>query len=53
MEPTKEELNEILEDATAEFNSVGAKFDRLMELDKQGKHDCKEYQEISISLLDE
>ena len=52
MENTNEELNVLLEQATADFNRIGAQLDRLQELQEQGQGDSKEAVEIARSLLE-
>lgn len=50
---TNEELNKQCEQATAEFNSIGAKLERLQELQTQGKGNSEEAAQIAAELLEE
>ena len=48
-----QELNELLREAEEAYNSIGAKFDRLKELDEQGQQGGEEYADICLSMLED
>ena len=50
---SKEETARILDEAERNIDSIGKRFDRMKELQKQGKQDSQEYTDIIQSFLDD
>ena len=53
MDYTNADLNKQCEQATEEFNRIGAKLERLQELQTQGKGNSEEAAQIAAELLEE